>query len=203
MRKGEETREKILLRAAQLFNEKGYFGASLTDLMRATGLQKGGLYNHFESKEQLALEAFDFALKMIAKRFADGLAGKTNAPDRLLAMVDVFRYNTTDPPIRGGCIVMNTAIESDDAHPALRERARKAMDGWRAKICRIVQLGIDNGEIRPTVDPDEVASLLIGAIEGGIMLSKLYRDSVHLLRAADHLRGYIEMNLRAKVARMA
>jgi AcrR family transcriptional regulator len=204
MRKGEETREKILMRAARLFNEKGYFGASLTDIMRATGLQKGGLYNHFESKEQLALEAFDFAMKAISRRFEEGLAGKTNAADRLVAMLAVFCRNATDPPVPGGCIIMNTAIESDDAHPALRDRARKAMDQWRANICRIVKKGIQNGEIRSNVDPEQVASLVIGGIEGGVMLSKLYRDPVHLFRAAEHLTRYIEADLRrAKAIGMA
>ena len=204
MRKGEETREKILMRAARLFNEKGYFGASLTDIMRATGLQKGGLYNHFESKEQLALEAFDFAMKAISRRFEEGLAGKTNAADRLVAMLEVFCCNATDPPVPGGCIIMNTAIESDDAHPALRDRARKAMDQWRANICRIVKKGIQNGEIRSNADPEKVASLVIGGIEGGVMLSKLYRDPVHLFRAAEHLTRYIEADLRrAKAIGMA
>ena len=196
MGKGEETREKILMRAARLFNEKGYFGASLSDIMRATGLQKGGLYNHFESKEKLALEAFDFALKAITRRFEEGLAGKTNAADRLVAMLEVFCRNATDPPVPGGCIIMNTAIESDDAHPALRDRARKAMDQWRANICRIVTNGIQKGEIHSTADPEQVASLIIGAMEGGVMLSKLYRDPVHLFRAAGHLKRYIEKDLR-------
>jgi AcrR family transcriptional regulator len=47
MRKGEKTREKILMRAARLFNEEDYFGASLAELMEATGLKKGGLYKSF------------------------------------------------------------------------------------------------------------------------------------------------------------
>ena len=54
MSKGEQTRERILARSAQLFNRQGYFGSSLADIMRETGLEKGGIYNHFSSKEQLA-----------------------------------------------------------------------------------------------------------------------------------------------------
>src|SRR5689334_2823770 len=131
MQKGAQTREKILLRAARLFNEKGYFGVSLADLMQATGLKKGGLYNHFESKEKLALEAFDYAIGLYRRRYEEALVGKTHAADRLLAIVDVMRKNITNPPVSGGCVLMNAAIESDDAFPALRERARKAMDSWR------------------------------------------------------------------------
>lgn len=199
MTKGQETREKILIRAARLFNEKGYFGVSLSDLMRATGLKKGGLYNHFESKEKLALEAFDYALRLYRMRFDVGLAGKSNAADRLLAIVDVFRQSAIDPPIPGGCVIMNTAIESDDALPALRERARRAMDGWRKLVRRTVEAGHLSGEIRPEVDGDETASLIIAALEGGVMLSKLYKDPVHVFRAADHLSRHVEEKIRIRV----
>src|SRR5215813_8035692 len=63
MRKGEATRREIIEKAAPIFNQKGFEGASLSDLMAATGLEKGGIYRHFESKEELAAEAFDYAFK--------------------------------------------------------------------------------------------------------------------------------------------
>lgn len=61
MPKAKETKEKIVKQAAELFNQQGYAGSSISDIMRATGLQKGGIYNHFHSKQELALAAFDFA----------------------------------------------------------------------------------------------------------------------------------------------
>jgi len=70
MSKGEQTRTMILERTAQLFSCKGYFGSSLSDIMEATGLEKGGIYNHFTSKEQLALEAFDYAFEMVQQRIS-------------------------------------------------------------------------------------------------------------------------------------
>jgi hypothetical protein len=54
VRKGEETRQEIIRKAAPIFNQKGYDGAALSDLMRATGLKKGGIYRHFDSKQELA-----------------------------------------------------------------------------------------------------------------------------------------------------
>src|SRR6202044_3514737 len=61
MRKGEQTRQEIIRRAAPIFNQKGYGGPAPSDLMKATGLEKGGIYRHFDSKEMLAAEAFDYA----------------------------------------------------------------------------------------------------------------------------------------------
>lgn len=192
MGKGEQTRERLLAQAAQVFNQRGFFGASLNDLMRATGLQKGGIYNHFESKEALALEAFDYAVGRIDQRFREALAGKPTARERLLAMIDVLQSFVENPPIKGGCPVLNTAVESDDAHPVLRERARQAMDQWRSSIQRIVSKGIRTGELRAEIDPDEVASLLVATLEGGVMLSKLYGDSLHVRRSAAHMAQYVE-----------
>jgi AcrR family transcriptional regulator len=53
-----------------VFNRQGYVGASMRDLIDATGLEKGGIYNHFGSKEQLALEAYDHAMALVTARLA-------------------------------------------------------------------------------------------------------------------------------------
>ena len=61
MSKGEVTRQRIVEAAAGLFNQRGFENASLSELMEATGLEKGGIYRHFASKEELATAAFDYA----------------------------------------------------------------------------------------------------------------------------------------------
>ena len=192
MSKGEQTRERILARSAQLFNRQGYSGSSLSDIMRETGLEKGGIYNHFTSKEQLALELFDYAYGLVQQRVRNALAGKFNAIERLLAIVSVFQGIVEDPPVAGGCPILNTAIEADDANELLRDRARSAMNDWRTTIHRIVNKGIERQEIRPGVDADEVASILIVTLEGAIMLSNLFKEPIHMQRAADHMTRYIE-----------
>ncbi len=195
MTKGEDTREMILARSAQLFNRQGYSGASLSDIMRETGLEKGGIYNHFVSKEQLALEAFDYAYGLVALRVREALTDKRHAVERLRAIIAVFQSEVEDPLVPGGCPILNTAIESDDANEVLRERARAAMNNWFSTIRRVIQKGIERQEIRPDVDADEVATLFIATLEGAIMLSNLYKDAVHMRRAAQFMGNYIEREL--------
>jgi TetR/AcrR family transcriptional repressor of nem operon len=60
MTKGEQTRRRIVEAAAPIFNKRGYEAASLSELMAATGLKKGGIYRHFSSKEEPAAEVFDY-----------------------------------------------------------------------------------------------------------------------------------------------
>ena len=197
LRKGARTRERIIAQTAPLFNQKGFFGSSLSDIMGATGLKKGGIYNHFDSKEELALQAFDYAAACVSERLTLLLKEKHTAVQRLLAFASVFRDLVTNPPISGGCPLLNTAIESDDAHPVLRERARQAMDGWRQHIHDAVRDGIATGEFRKDIDPDVVASRFIATLEGGVMLSKLYGDPVHIQRAVEFLTEYLHKDLCA------
>ena len=160
--------------------------------MRETGLEKGGIYNHFISKEQLALESFDYAYGLVQQRVRNALSGKFNAIERLHAIVSVFLGIVEDPPVAGCCPILNTAIEADDANEALRDRARSAMNDWRTTIHRIVNKGIEREQIRPGVYADEVATILIATLEGAIMLSNLYKDPVHMQRAVAHMERYIE-----------
>jgi len=196
MSKGEETKEKILQQAAELFNQQGYAGSSISDIMRVTGLQKGGIYNHFKSKDDLALQAFDYAIAQLKQRYRAAIRSKRHRVEQLQAIIAVFRSNIDNPVIKGGCPLLNTAVESDDAHPALRERTQQAMNSWRNLFCQIIQKGIEKGEIRSTVDADEVTTIIISTLEGAVMMSKLYGDSIYLERAINHLTDYIESQLR-------
>ncbi|MEH2411266.1 TetR/AcrR family transcriptional regulator [Nostoc sp.] len=196
MSKGEETKSRILHQAAELFNQKGYAGSSMSDIMRVTGLQKGGIYNHFQSKDDLALQAFDFAIARIKQHTRFVLRSKRHAVERLQAIIGVFSSFAENPPIKGGCPLLNTAVESDDAHPALRERTQQAMNSWLYLIRRIIETGIEKGEIRSEVSADEIATIIIATLEGAIMMSKLYGDSIHMHRVIKHLNQYFETHLR-------
>ncbi|BAY89595.1 MULTISPECIES: TetR/AcrR family transcriptional regulator [unclassified Tolypothrix] len=191
MSKGEETKAKIIRQAAELFNQQGYTGSSISDIMRVTGLQKGGIYNHFQSKDDLALQAFDYAIASVSQQTRAALRSKRHAIERLQAIIGVFSSFVDNPPIKGGCPILNTAIESDDAHAALRERTQKAMDSWRELIRLIIEKGISRGEIRSEVDADEAATIIIATLEGAMMISKLYDDAIHMQRAINHLNQYI------------
>src|SRR5712692_7436391 len=126
MTKGEQTRQDIVEKAAPLFNQKGYEGTSLTDLMDATGLQKGGIYRHFSSKQELAAAAFDYSWLRAVNNRLDGVEDSANSVDRLKKMISNF-VELRSELVPGGCPLMNTAVESDDGNPILRTRAKKAL----------------------------------------------------------------------------
>ena len=181
MRKGEATRQRIITEAAPIFNQRGFDGCSMQDLMQATGLEKGGLYRHFANKEELASEAFRFALAQNVKVRTEHLDEIPNSINKLKKVVQLF----VDLPsaIPGGCPLMNTAIDADDGNEALRDLARKGIQDWRARLTRIIEAGIKANEIRRSTDPRRIANTLIATLEGALKISRL-ENSRNALRDA-------------------
>jgi TetR/AcrR family transcriptional repressor of nem operon len=191
--KGELTRERILATAAPLFNRLGYAGASMADLMAAAGLEKGGIYRHFASKKAIAVAAFDHAVRLHNARILAYLAtAPADATSRLIAVAEGMASIVEDPAIEGGCPLLNTAIESDDAegplYPALRARTRRAMAHLLGIVRGIVAEGVASGEFRVTTDVHAEASGVVAAMEGALMLTKLYDDPVHIQHAVERVR---------------
>ncbi|HWY42032.1 MAG TPA: TetR/AcrR family transcriptional regulator [Candidatus Sulfotelmatobacter sp.] len=196
MRKGEQTRREIIRKAAPIFNQRGYEGASLSDLMRATGLEKGGIYRHFESKQQLAAEAFDYAWNAaVALRLA-GTEEIGNSVDRLKQIVRNFREKR-EGLVPGGCPLLNTAIDSDDGNPALRAKAKRALRSWLDRLGAIIIAGQQRGEVNRNVDAEELANLIVGTLEGSLMLRRLQKKDEPLALACRHLEEYLEEKIRA------
>ncbi|MGK7952688.1 MAG: TetR/AcrR family transcriptional regulator [Xenococcaceae cyanobacterium] len=192
MSKAEQTKARIIEKSANLFNQRGYAAVSIADIMQATGLKKGGIYNHFQSKEELALAAFDYAVNLVTQKVWNVVKQEQNAIARLKVLVKVHLEYKDNPPLPGGCPIMNSAIEWDDTNSLLRDKTQKAMDSWRNLIIKIVEKGIKKGEIKPDVESDEIATIIISSLEGGIMMSKLYRDSIHLERVVTSLQNYLD-----------
>jgi TetR/AcrR family transcriptional repressor of nem operon len=195
MRKGEHTRQEIIRKAAPVFNQRGYDGAALSDLMRATGLEKGGIYRHFSSKEALAAEAFDYAWRETLGARTHDLENISNTVDRLKQLVANFVERRATIP--GGCPLLNTAIDTDDGNSVLRERARQALRGWRGYVISVIRAGIKAREIRSRVDAKKLATLIVSSLEGAIMLCRLERSDEALRAVQAHLDSYLETEVRA------
>ncbi|MCZ8520380.1 MULTISPECIES: TetR/AcrR family transcriptional regulator [Paenibacillus] len=192
MRKGQMTKEHIIRESAGLFNTKGYAGASLSDIMDRCGIRKGGIYNHFQNKDEIALAAFDYSFSKVLRLLANALEEAADSKEKLMAICHVYLNLVETDTLEGGCPILNTAVESDDSHPLLKERAQQAMTIMMEKLTGIITEGMESKEFRADLSPGEVCSYLIALIEGGLMLSKLYDDSKYIRHCAGHVAQYIE-----------
>lgn len=194
MNKGEETRQRIIAAAAPLFNKQGYAGCVMKDIMAATGLEKGGIYRHFESKEEIAAEAFDYAWTVASAHRRQGLEEIADPVDRLKHYIAGF---VTRSAIPGGCPLLNTGVDSDNGNPILRERVRNALRGWQKMLRSILEEGIVSGTIRADVDVEKVSRLIISGLEGGMLVSRIEKSDQALRDAMEHLDVYLETQVRA------
>ena len=166
----------------------------MADLMEATGLGKGGIYRHFASKEAVAAEAFDYAWEEAFQERVRDLGKISGSVDRLKHLIANFVERRSSIP--GGCPLLNTAVESDDGNLVLRERARQALGKWQNLLTSVINEGIQRQEVRSGVDPNGLAMLIISALEGALMISRLERNRDALLAARAHLENYLEKEVR-------
>ncbi|MCB9298396.1 MAG: TetR/AcrR family transcriptional regulator [Lewinellaceae bacterium] len=101
MAKAEKTRQYIVEKAASLFNSKGFAGTSMDDIVKATGLSKGGVYGNFSSKEAIALSAFEHAVQRVSRKCGNAPGASVLYLDKLRAVVYFYKERILDPPIEG------------------------------------------------------------------------------------------------------
>jgi len=190
MRKGESTRQRIIEQAAPLFNQRGFEGCSMQDVLEATGLEKGGLYRHFSSKEELAAEVFRYAWGRAVKMRWEGLEKVEGAVEKLRCFVR--RFAETTGLIAGGCPLMNTAIDADDGNAVLRGLVHAGIKDWKKRLCAIVEAGIEAGEIRSGVEPRQIANSILAALEGALMISRMEGNRTAVRDAAVTLESMLD-----------
>lgn len=194
--KKERTKELIIQQAADLFNQKGYEGTSLNDIINATGLTKGALYGNFENKESIAIACFKYAVAAVVDSIRSRTKVIDNSLDKLKSVVYFYKERVFNMPVKGGCPILNTSIEADDNVPFLKESVKEAINAWLYSLSRTIEKGIENNEIDKKVNPTEFASIFISTLEGGIMMSRINNDkevfgliSAHLVRMIEELKA--------------
>ncbi len=192
MRNPEATREKILKKSGILFNTKGYKATSISEITDATGFTKGAIYRHFKSKEELEMESlFQMSLLMM-EALRGRIKTETTAPAKLKVIFHFFESYLSKPVVKGGCPLMNAAIEADDAHPRLRKAALKILDMLHNSVVAILDNGIRYKQLKPDIDKSYYASVIIAALEGAIMMSKLRGNNADTLRVIQHLENQLK-----------
>ncbi|AYB35047.1 TetR/AcrR family transcriptional regulator [Chryseolinea soli] len=192
MRNPEATREKILKKSGVLFNTKGYKATSISEITEATGFTKGAIYRHFKSKEDLEMESlFQMSLLMM-EALRGRIKTETTAPGKLKAIFHFFESYLSKPVVKGGCPLMNAAIEADDAHPRLRKTALKILDILHNSVVAILDNGIRYKQLKPDIDKAYYASVIVASLEGAIMMSKLRGNNDDTKRVIQHLENQLK-----------
>ncbi|MDV6013778.1 TetR/AcrR family transcriptional regulator [Haloechinothrix sp. LS1_15] len=170
--------------AIQVFRERGVAGTSLTDIVERTGAPRGSVYHYFpDGKAQLAEHATDHAGRIMSAMISSVLSAAEPA-EALDEIVSFFRESLIDSGYDAGCPVAAGALAAHESEGA-REAAGEAFSSWESTIATALwQRGLSKSRA------EVVATMVISAIEGALIVAKAQRSPRPLDRVADELRRY-------------
>lgn len=176
MKKSEKTRRLIIEKALPIFNVKGYQATSISDITKTTGITKGAIYGHFESKDEVASAAFDYGVNIVLTQLSERIKSVDTAPEKLFSLVSYYREYIKKPPINGGCPVLNSSIEADDNLPFLKAKVVHVIAVIKESLAKIVSRGMIEGQIKKETDANQFAVFFYSTIMGAISLSRIEGD---------------------------
>src|ERR1700737_4850091 len=147
-------REKVVIAGLQQFHRLGFNGCSVEDITSCAGVPKGSFYNHFESKEELALEAMERYREAALHK---SLGEKNRSPVKRLKEYFAFLSKAfIDSDNSKGCLLGNLANEVADHSPVIRERLKSIFVGWTQVVASVVREGQVAGEITSSQKPQQL-----------------------------------------------
>lgn len=192
-RKGIATRERILDAAADLMSSRGAAGTSLDDVRASTGTSKSQLYHYFQDKEDLVRAVIGRQTERVldAQRpeleALDSFAALARWRDRVISLQRAVGCV-------GGCPVGSLASELADSDEATREDLASAFSRWESYLVEGFAAMRERGRLRADASPRELATAVIAALEGGLLLTQINRSTRPLELALDmalaHVHGY-------------
>jgi AcrR family transcriptional regulator len=185
MPRRSDARQKMIESAAVLFRERGVQGTSFADVLAHSGAPRGSIYHHFRGgKTQLAEETTRWAGEFIVAGTVAALAES----DPVAALDGLRRWWTTVLPSSdygAGCVIVAATLEGD-REPSVRDAAAEAFRSWEAVLARALrERGVATARSR------SVATLIIAAIEGAVVLSRAQRTTTPLERVTQELQGLV------------
>ena len=192
--RGAATRARIVEAAALLVSDRGVAGTSLDDIMAASGTSKSQLYHYFADREALMCAVVEARAGRVLDSQESCLLSVRSLADLRRWRDEVVEMNRVGGCI-GGCPIGSLASELADHS----ERARRLLAGsfakWEARLAASLTAMQDRGELDPNANPDDLATAVIGALQGGLLLAQTARSTrpleLSLDMALDHVAHHL------------
>lgn len=185
VRNPDLTRARLLEAAFEEIYQHGFQGMRVDDVLTRTGLKKGAFYHHFASKQELGYAVLDDVIgQFMEKRWLDGMQHGDDPIQALEGVIDDMAASApADEPFRG-CPLNNLAQEMAPLDAGFQQRINEVFDVWIGAVADALSRGQKNGTIADTVDPQNTATFIVGAIEGCVGLTKASqkRETFHACR---------------------
>jgi len=184
--KAQATRDRIIIAATELFYLHGYNATGLDKVIKAAEVTKGNFYYHFKSKEDLAIATLDWEFDLVSKEMQDKVfsakvKNANNDDDKrtplnmLFSLLELLANKQKEQYSKGhvrGCYFGNFTLELSTASQKVRDKVSRIFKQYLEWIESLLKQAQDAGEISTKINPAEISPVILGQVEGAILLDK-------------------------------
>ena len=190
--KGTRTRRKIIEQSMQLFSVKGYYNTSISDILAAADLTKGGLYGHYASKEDIWYAVYEEAVGIWKGIVFKGIRNNSDPLRRFEKFIenDMLDYLGTDV-FEGGCFFLNMLVELSGQSASMSKQILRGFVRLSGLLRTWLEEADQKGMLRENLDLKEVSNFIIISLNGAAALYISSRDRNILDQTVRQLKSYI------------
>jgi TetR/AcrR family transcriptional repressor of lmrAB and yxaGH operons len=184
-------RDQIIETTCELLELQGYHATGLNQIIEESGSPRGSLYHYFPGgKEELAAESVRRVGQIVLERIRDNLGAVDDPAEAVETFVRRIAAAVEQSGFRAGGPITTVALETASSSERLREECQRIYAGWQAAFAdKLVSSGIDEARA------GRLAQVIIGSIEGGIILCRTQRSRTPLEAAAEAMGTLIRQML--------
>ena len=185
---------KIVRESLKLFSLKGFLSTSIHDIMEETEVSKGGLYNHFKSKDDIFYAVLSEARKIWRQRNLAGLDQIEKPVAKVKRLLENYRdrYLKDKKTFPGGCVFVALSVELDDQNPVFSRELNEGFVRLKAMIKRLLDQGKGSEELRSDVNTEEVTEMIFSGMLGASVIYGLKKSSASLDNCISALVNYLD-----------
>ncbi|WP_258171226.1 TetR/AcrR family transcriptional regulator [Paenibacillus sp. R14(2021)] len=189
-RKGKETRGRIVTAAAKLMFERGVAGTSVEDVRLEAKVSSSQLYHYFKEKRELVLAVIGYQTEAILHA-QEPMLSDLDSMEALQAWRDAIIQLQIQRQCQGGCPIGSLANELSDSDASARSELAVGFMQWELAIRRGLRSMQERGKLSGCADPDSLALALLAALQGGLLLTKVRKETSSLEAGLDAMLAHI------------
>jgi TetR/AcrR family transcriptional repressor of nem operon len=184
----------IIYESLRLFSLKGFLSTSIDDIMKAANTSKGGLYNHFSSKEELFHAVLSEARKIWREKTLYQLDQTDKPIEKLIRLLMNYRdrYLKDSHDFPGGCIFVTLSVELDDQRPHLARELNKGYIRLKAMIRRLLDQAQAAGELSGAIDTQALTEMIFSGMLGASVMYGMDKSATNLDQTINSLIEYLK-----------
>jgi TetR/AcrR family transcriptional regulator, transcriptional repressor for nem operon len=189
-----DLKERIVQESIKLFSLKGFLSTSIQDIMEEAQTSKGGLYNHFKSKDDIFFAVLSEARKIWRQKNLNGLDKIDKPVEKVKKLLENYRdrYLKDKKTFPGGCLFVSLSVELDDLRPSFSQELNEGFSRLKAMIKRYLDQGKDSGELRADVDTVDVTEMIFAGMLGASIIYGTEKTPQSIDRCFNALIAYLD-----------